>query len=125
MSKNPTKEALMWTNPAARDDGQASEDKTATIATLNKIEDSMFKSTSNSDPCERHTTVRSRIEELEFQKARGWLDSKMAAAYLGISVKTFYNLRNKGLLKSDSDKKLIFRLNKLDEFLKGTKNAKH
>jgi len=125
MSKTPTNEALMWTNPAERDDGQASEFKTATVATLNKTEDSMFKSASNSDPCERRPTVRSRIEEFEFQKARGWFDSAMAAAYLGISVKTIYNLRNKGLLKSDSDKKLIFRLNKLDEFLRGTKNGKH
>lgn len=71
------------------------------------------------DPCNKSKIMRSRIEEFEFQKMRGWLDSKMAANYLGISLGTLYNLKDKGFVKSDGNRKLVFRINELDRYLKG------
>jgi len=72
------------------------------------------------DTCETTSFVRSRIEEFKFQIARGWLNSKMAAAYLGISVKTLHNMKSKGHIHAEGKRqKPIFRIAELDKFLMG------
>ena len=122
MSKVLIHEAIVCTKPDTKVNGQIVKTKTATVATLDEPNLSLGKADSKLDPCDCSKDMRSRIEEFKFQVARGWLNSVIAAAYLGISVKTLYNLKNKGLIKSEGEIKLIFKLNELDRFLKGQKN---
>ena len=77
--------------------------------------------TENIKACESKSLVRSRTDEFEFQITRGWLDADMAAAYLGVKVKTVYNLKSKALLKSNGNRKLGFNLKDLDQVLEGMK----
>ncbi len=75
------------------------------------------------DPsCQSKSNMRSRIEQLEYAKVRGWFSAREAADYLGLSPKTLYNLKSKGQIKSNGQRrKLIFELSELNRFLTGAK----
>ena len=74
-----------------------------------------------SGTCKTKSLVQIKIEEFQFQIARGWLDSRMAAHYLGIKIKTLYNLKSRALIKPEGKHKSIYRLAELDRVLKGLK----
>lgn len=88
---------------------------------MGQVKNNHFVSTATvavGDCCETNKFMRSRIDELEFQKARGWLDVRMAADYLGITPKTLYNLKSSSKLQSSGNRKLMFAIAELDKYLK-------
>lgn len=121
MSKLHMVTTCISTNPDVKLKGHSRKPQTATVAAGTSVEpiEEVFSERLNA--CETKASVRSRTEELEFQIARGWLNSRMAAAYLGIKVKTIYNLKSKGLIKANGKRKLGFDLKDLDRVLEGMK----
>jgi len=124
MSKPNTKRAVASTKYVPEFDGHPTVAPISTIEIANTAESNSSGSDPDSKPCKTKLPVQSKIENFQFQIARGWLDAGMAASYLGISRKTLYNLRYKGWFQSAGHRRLIFRLADLDlalEKLKGIK----
>lgn len=124
MSKPNTKRAVGSTKYVAEFDGHPKVAPVSTIETANTTESNSLGSGSDPKPCKTKSLVTSKIDNFQFQIARGWLDASMAASYLGISRKTLYNLRYKGWFQSAGNRRLIFRLADLDLALKKLKGIK-
>ena len=114
MSKTYTKPQIRCPDVATTVDGQYSASTVSTIETARGPNAARAPKSGQIDPCHGPPIMRSRVEQLEYAKARGWLNVHEAADYLDLSPKTLYNLKSKGRIKSIGQRrKLIFELSEL------------